>query len=72
MRVAFDDLDVESQCAWALVESYTAAELNNQVHGHEGGDNGGGFWPVTFSVNSIADAVFLLSGHLKQCAEERS
>ena len=45
VRVAFDDLDVESQCAWALVQSYTAAELNNQVHCHEGGDNGGGSGP---------------------------
>ena len=38
-------MDVESQCAWALVQSYTAAELNNQVHCHEGGDNGGGSGP---------------------------
>ena len=30
VRVAFGALDVESQCAWAVVQSYTAAELNNR------------------------------------------
>merc|ERR1712136_279432 len=39
VRVAFGALNVESQCSWAVVQSYTAAELNNQVHCHEGGDN---------------------------------
>ena len=43
MRVAFDDLDVESQCAWAVVERYNAAD---QVHCHEGGDNCGGSGPA--------------------------
>merc|ERR1712136_534927 len=32
VRVAFGALNVESQCSWAVVQSYTAAELNNQVH----------------------------------------
>ena len=45
VRVAFSALDVESQCAWALVQSYTAPELNNKVHCHEGGDNCGGSGP---------------------------
>ena len=35
VRVAFSALDVENQCAWAMVQSYTAAELNNKVHCHE-------------------------------------
>ena len=41
VRVAFGALDVESQCAWAMVQSDTATELNN----HEGGDNCGGSAP---------------------------
>jgi len=39
VRVAFGALQVESQCSWAVPGSYTAAEKNNQVHCHEGGDN---------------------------------
>eukprot|EP00450_Noctiluca_scintillans_P000614 CAMPEP_0194480986 /NCGR_PEP_ID=MMETSP0253-20130528/3610_1 /TAXON_ID=2966 /ORGANISM="Noctiluca scintillans" /LENGTH=352 /DNA_ID=CAMNT_0039320439 /DNA_START=60 /DNA_END=1118 /DNA_ORIENTATION=+ len=46
VRVAFGALDVESQCSWAVVQSYTAAELNNQIHCHEGGDNCGGSSPA--------------------------
>ena len=41
VRVAFGALDVEGQCAWAMVQSDTATELNN----HEGGDNCGGSGP---------------------------
>ena len=43
VRVAFDDLDLESQCAWAVVQRYTAAD---QVHCHEGGDNCGDSGPA--------------------------
>jgi len=39
VRVAFGSLNVESQCAWAVVQEYTAPEKDNQVHCHEGGDN---------------------------------
>jgi len=39
VRVARGALSVEDQCAWAVVKSYTASELDNQVHCHEGGDN---------------------------------
>jgi len=39
VRVAFGALQVESQCAWAVVKDFTAPEKNNQVHCHEGGDN---------------------------------
>jgi len=45
VRVAFGALQVESQCSWGVVQSYTAAELNNQIHCHEGGDNCGGSSP---------------------------
>jgi len=39
VKVAFGALMVESQCSWATPGAYTAVELNNQVHCHEGGDN---------------------------------
>jgi len=39
VRVAKGALNVEDQCSWAVVKDYTAAEKNNQVHCHEGGDN---------------------------------
>jgi len=39
VRVAFGALSIEEQCAWAVPAAYTAAELDNQVHCHEGGDN---------------------------------
>merc|ERR1712203_234980 len=39
VRVAKGALLVEEQCSWAVVQSYTALELGNQVHRHEGGDN---------------------------------
>merc|ERR1712070_489245 len=39
VRVAFGALNVEDQCAWAEVKDFTAAEKDNQVHCHEGGDN---------------------------------
>eukprot|EP00929_Paragymnodinium_shiwhaense_P032370 TRINITY_DN17948_c1_g4_i1.p2 TRINITY_DN17948_c1_g4~~TRINITY_DN17948_c1_g4_i1.p2 ORF type:complete len:337 (+),score=92.49 TRINITY_DN17948_c1_g4_i1:72-1082(+) len=39
VRVAAGALLVEDQCAWAVPKSFTAAEFNNQVHCHEGGDN---------------------------------
>ena len=45
VRVAFGALQVESQCSWGVVQSYTAAELNNQIHCLEGGDNRGGSSP---------------------------
>merc|ERR1712107_846644 len=45
VRVAFGALQVESQCSWGVVQSYTAAELNNQIHCHEGVDNCGGSSP---------------------------
>jgi len=39
VRVAFGSLGVEDGCNWAVVQDYTAAEKDNQVHCHEGGDN---------------------------------
>jgi len=39
VRVAQGALMVEDQCSWAVPGTFTAAELNNQVHCHEGGDN---------------------------------
>jgi cathepsin X len=39
VRVAFGSLGVEDGCDWAVVKDYTAAEKDNQVHCHEGGDN---------------------------------
>ena len=39
VRVAGGQLSVEEQCAWAVVQDYTAPEKDNQVHCHEGGDN---------------------------------
>jgi cathepsin X len=38
-RVAKSALLLEDQCSWAVPGSFTAAEKNNQVHCHEGGDN---------------------------------
>lgn len=45
VRVAFGALNVEDQCAWAEVKDFTAAEKDNQVHCHEGGDNCDGTQP---------------------------
>jgi len=39
VRVKFGALLVEDQCSFAIPSSYTALELSNQVHCHEGGDN---------------------------------
>jgi cathepsin X len=39
VRVAFGSLALERSCAWAVPGAFTAAELNNQKHCHEGGDN---------------------------------
>jgi len=39
VRVAKGALLVEDQCVWAVPSGYTAAEIGNQVHCHEGGDN---------------------------------
>jgi len=39
VRVKFGALLVEDQCSWAVPETFTAAELDNQKHCHEGGDN---------------------------------
>jgi len=38
-RVAFGSLHIESQCAWAVPGTYSAAELDNSFPCHEGGDN---------------------------------
>eukprot|EP00434_Breviolum_minutum_P008845 symbB.v1.2.007800.t1/scaffold485.1/size197678/3 len=38
-RVAKGALMLEDQCAWAVPGTFTAAERDNQVHCHEGGDN---------------------------------
>lgn len=38
-RVAKGALLLEDQCSWAVPGSFTAAEKDNQVHCHEGGDN---------------------------------
>jgi len=39
VRVAYGSLEVESQCAWAIPDTFTSLEAHNQVHCHEGGDN---------------------------------
>jgi hypothetical protein len=39
VRVAFGSLSIEEQCTWAVPNTFTALEKNNQVHCHEGGDN---------------------------------
>jgi len=39
IRVAKGALHLEEQCSWAVVQSYTAPEQNNQVHCYEGGEN---------------------------------
>jgi cathepsin X len=39
VRVKGGALHVEDQCAWAVPATFTAAEFNNQIHCHEGGDN---------------------------------
>jgi cathepsin X len=39
IRVARGALVLEEQCSWAVPATFTAAELNNQAHCHEGGDN---------------------------------
>jgi cathepsin X len=39
VRVAFGSLALERSCSWAVPGTFTAAELNNQKHCHEGGDN---------------------------------
>jgi cathepsin X len=39
VRVAAGALLVEDQCSWAVPKAFTAAEFDNQVHCHEGGDN---------------------------------
>jgi len=39
VKVAFGALMVEEQCSWAVPNTYTSIEKNNQVHCHEGGDN---------------------------------
>lgn len=38
-RVAKGALLLEDQCSCAVPSAFTAAEKNNQVHCHEGGDN---------------------------------
>jgi cathepsin X len=38
-RLAKGSLNIEDQCSWAVPGTFTASELNNQVHCHEGGDN---------------------------------
>jgi len=38
-RVAKGALLLEDQCSWAVPKTFTANELNNQAHCHEGGDN---------------------------------
>ena len=48
-------LVVESLCAWAVVQSYTAAEPGPLPRGRRQLRL---IWPITFSVTSIADAVF--------------
>jgi len=39
VRVGEGALRIEDHCAWAEPGSFTAAELDNQIHCHEGGDN---------------------------------
>jgi len=39
VRVAEGALLLEDQCSWAVPQTFTAAELDNQIPCHEGGDN---------------------------------
>jgi cathepsin X len=39
LRVGQGALNIEEQCSWAVVGSFTASELYNQYPCHEGGDN---------------------------------
>merc|ERR1719229_1397659 len=39
VRVAKGALLLEDQCSWAVPGAFTAAEMSNQKHCHEGGDN---------------------------------
>jgi len=39
IRVKFGALHLEDQCAWAVVDTFTAQENGNQVHCYEGGEN---------------------------------
>lgn len=39
VRVAEGALNIEEQCSWAVLGSFTAPEFNNQYPCHEGGDN---------------------------------
>jgi len=39
VRVGYNALHVQSQCAWAVPGEFTASEKNNQVHCYEGGSN---------------------------------
>ena len=39
VRIAEGALNIEDECSWAVPGAFTAPELNNQTHCHEGGDN---------------------------------
>ena len=45
MRVVLGAAGVVNQWMWSRVQSFAAAELNYQVHGHEGGEYCGGSDP---------------------------
>ena len=60
VRVAFSALYVVSVCVWATVQSFTAAELNYQVHCHEGGDCCGGPGPSPSSSPPLPTTYFFL------------
>ena len=38
-RIAEGSLNIEENCSWAVPGTFTAPELDNQAHCHEGGDN---------------------------------
>ena len=61
VRVAFGARYVVSLCfMWATVQSFTTAELNYQVHCHEGGDCCGGSGPAPSSSPPLPTTYFYL------------
>ncbi len=48
VRVGEGALNLEEQCSWAVPGPFTAPELNNQYHCHEGGDNCNGDKETSF------------------------
>jgi hypothetical protein len=69
VRVAFGSLSVEEQCSWAVPDTFTALEKNNQVHCHEGGDNCKAKEPVADVLAAAATAAPTLKVTWKDCGD---